>query len=95
MTTTCSCVLWLQPETEGGTALYVASDSGHVECVRALLDGGAAINQATVRCAMSLREPRVRGYVGSCVCACAAGWVRWDGTRWRALARGDGAHAVL
>ncbi len=32
----------------GSTPLYIASQNGHVECVRALLDGGAAINQARV-----------------------------------------------
>jgi ankyrin repeat protein len=35
-------------QTSGATPLYVASHEGHVECVRALLSGGAAINQATV-----------------------------------------------
>ncbi len=35
-------------QTTGATPLYVASEKGHVECVRALLDGGAAINQAMV-----------------------------------------------
>ena len=35
-------------QTNGSTALYVDSCNGHVECVRALLGGGAAINQARV-----------------------------------------------
>ncbi len=38
----------------GATPLYVASQNGHVECVRALLGGGAAINQAEVGCASSM-----------------------------------------
>jgi hypothetical protein len=43
---TCVCrVVW---QTDGATPLYVASCNGHVECVRALLDGGAAINHAMV-----------------------------------------------
>jgi hypothetical protein len=44
---TCVCrVVW---QTNGTTPLYVASCNGHVECVRALLDRGAAINQTAVR----------------------------------------------
>jgi hypothetical protein len=41
-------------QTDGWTPLYIASGKGHVECVRALLDGGAAINQAKVGCASSM-----------------------------------------
>ncbi len=41
-------------QTDGATPLCIASESGHVECVRVLLDGGAAINQATVGCASSM-----------------------------------------
>jgi hypothetical protein len=40
-------------QTNGATPLFVASQNGHVECVRALLSGGAAINQAMVGCASS------------------------------------------
>ncbi len=46
------CVVVLQ--TNGATPLFIASGSGHVECVRALLDKGAAINQAMVGCASSM-----------------------------------------
>ncbi len=35
-------------QTTGATPLYIGSQNGHVECVRALLDGGAAINRAKV-----------------------------------------------
>ncbi len=41
-------------QTNGATPLLVASLSGHVECVRALLGAGAAVNQATVCCARSM-----------------------------------------
>ena len=40
-------------QTGGFTPLYIASETGHVECVRTLLGGGAAINQAMVGCASS------------------------------------------
>jgi ankyrin repeat protein len=42
------------------TPLHAASHKGHVECVRALLDGGAAINKAEVGCASSM----------ACLCGC-------------------------
>ncbi len=42
----CDCRVALQ--TNGVTPLYIASQEGHVECVRALLGRGAAINQAKV-----------------------------------------------
>jgi hypothetical protein len=42
----------LQPD--GATPLFLASQEGHVDCVRALLDRGAAINQAMVGCAWSM-----------------------------------------
>jgi hypothetical protein len=38
-------------QTNGATPLLVASQFGHVDCVRALLDKAAAINQAMVGCA--------------------------------------------
>jgi hypothetical protein len=36
-------------QTDGRTPLFVASQNGHVQVVRALLGAGAAVNQATVR----------------------------------------------
>ncbi len=64
-------VVW---QTNGATPLFVASQNGHVECVRALLDGGAAINQAKVGSTSSIARHcggRVCGSVwcGS-LCAC-------------------------
>ena len=51
-------------QTDGWTPLHIASQNGHVECVRALLDRGAAINQATVGCTIWMAE-----YCsGLCVC---------------------------
>jgi hypothetical protein len=50
-------------QTKGATALYVASQMGHVDCVWALLDGGAAINQAMVGSTSLMVE-----YCGGCVC---------------------------
>ncbi len=44
------------------TPLYIATEEGHVKCVRALLDGGAAINQAKVCCARSMAR-----HGGGCV----------------------------
>ena len=35
-------------QTTGATPLYIASQNGHVEAVRALVELGAAVNQATV-----------------------------------------------
>jgi hypothetical protein len=94
----CECrVAW---QTNGATPLFIANQYGRVECVRALLDGGAAINQAMVGSTSSIAR-----HCGGCVRgsvwepahthAFAAGWVRWGGTRWGDGARGDGAHAVL
>jgi ankyrin repeat protein len=86
----CECRAVLQ--TDGGTPLHSASYSGHVECVRALLEGGAAINQAAVGCAGSMA--RNCGGCGcwaswkaACMHAFAAGWMRGQGTRWRVWAR--------
>ena len=36
-------------QTDGRTPLYVASQKGNVEVVRALMGAGAAVNQARVR----------------------------------------------
>jgi hypothetical protein len=43
-------------QTTGATPLFIASQKGNVECVRALLDVGygAAIDQASVGCAHSM-----------------------------------------
>jgi hypothetical protein len=35
-------------QSNGATPLYIASQKGHAECVRALVDGGAVIDQAAV-----------------------------------------------
>ncbi len=40
----------LLPQTDGRTPLHAASHAGHVEVVKALLAGGAAVNQAKVCC---------------------------------------------
>ncbi len=57
----CECrVAW---QTDGATPLCAASYQGHVECVRALLDGGAVINQATVGSTGPMARHR-----GGCVC---------------------------
>ncbi len=40
-------------QTDGATPLFVTSQNGHLECVQALLEGGAAIDQAMVGCAGS------------------------------------------
>jgi hypothetical protein len=49
---------------DGWTPLHIASPNGHEECVRALLDRGAAINQAKVGCTFWTAE-----YCGGCMCA--------------------------
>ena len=49
-----ACVRYAVLQNTGATPLCIASLAGHVECVRALLDGGAAINQARVGCASSM-----------------------------------------
>jgi hypothetical protein len=79
-------VVW---QSTGATPLLVASQNGHVECVQALLSGGAAINQAKVGCARPMALPR-----GVCVCcslyACTAHRIRWDEVLGL---RGQGRHA--
>ncbi len=61
-------------QTDRATPLYIASQKGHAECVRALLDRGAAINQAEVGCTSSTARRRVGlsvwGCVGACLHAC-------------------------
>ena len=49
-------------QANGVTPLYVASQNGHVECVQALLDRGAAVNQATVGVISSMAQ-----HCGGCV----------------------------
>ncbi len=44
MADVCDCVA----QTTGATPLYIASGNGHVEAVRALVELGAAVNQAKV-----------------------------------------------
>jgi hypothetical protein len=52
----CECrVAW---QTSGATPLFIASWNGHVECVRLLLGGGAAIDQATVGSTSSMARHR-------------------------------------
>ncbi len=55
------CVAW---QTNGWTPLFAASQSGHVEVVRALIGVGAAVNQATVR-----------EDWGGCWCSGVRGWL--------------------
>jgi hypothetical protein len=62
-------VVW---QTDGATPLFLASEDGHVECVLALLRGGAAINQATVGSVWSTTWPCggcVRGALVKTACA--------------------------
>jgi hypothetical protein len=59
-------MVWLALQPSGWTPLYIASHKGHDAVVRALVDGGAAINQAKVR---------VVGVSGAMLCV--AGWALW------------------
>jgi hypothetical protein len=51
------CVVW---QLAGSTPLCIATWQGHVDCVQALLSGGAAINQAMVGSARSMNLPCAR-----------------------------------
>ncbi len=53
-------------QPDGAIPLHIASRNGLVECVQALLDRGAAINQAKVGCASSIACHCIAGAV--CVC---------------------------
>ncbi len=85
-------------QTTGVTPLYIASQNGHVECVRALLGGGAAINQAEVGCASSMAwycggYSRGDPWKRSRMLVQLVGWLL--SARRRAWARGDPAHVSL
>jgi hypothetical protein len=74
----------MQTDGSSWTPLHIASQNGHLECVRALLGGGAAINQATVGCGSSMAR-HGEGCVGPYyVHAYPACGVRWETTRCRA-----------
>ena len=45
-----TCLCSLLPQADGWTPLHAASHAGHVQVVKALLAGGAAVNQAKVCC---------------------------------------------
>jgi hypothetical protein len=66
-------------QTDRTTPLHSASQNGHLECVWALLGGGAAVNQATVGSTSSMARHCgvlcVRGYLGACVHACLCSWL--------------------
>jgi hypothetical protein len=63
-----ACVCRVVLQTDGATPLFIASQKGHVECARALLDGGAAINQAMVGFASSMAR-----HCGDKMC-----WDAWE-----------------
>ncbi len=68
----CSCRAVLQ--TDGATPLYIASQNGNLECVRALLGWGAEINQAKVGCTSPMAQDCggcVRGDAWEPVCMLA------------------------
>ncbi len=73
-------------QTDGWTPLHIASQDGHVECVRALLDRGAAINQAEVGCPTWMTK-----CCGGCVCAgmcgrlCSCQCGLWGALGWHAV----------
>ncbi len=54
-------------QTGGATPLYIASRKGRLECVRALLDRGAAINQAQVGCTNWMAEHCEAACKGMCI----------------------------
>jgi hypothetical protein len=42
------CLFRVACQTDGASPLHIASEKGLVECVRTLVDWGAALNQAMV-----------------------------------------------
>ncbi len=68
--------------------MCTASYYGHLECVRTLLDGGAAINQATVGFVISMARQGKGCVCGdawetACMHACVCSWLGALG--WHAL----------
>ncbi len=74
-------------QTDGASPLYVASQNGHVEVVRALLGAGADVGQVTVSRGFSVAKCVGYGVVrrvADAECSAMCGWfcvVRW----WRGL----------
>ncbi len=66
-------------QTHDWTPLFIASQNGHVECVRVLLDRGAAINHSTVGSTSSIARHRGALWEPACSRAFAAGWLRLEG----------------
>ena len=60
-------------QTDGATPLLTASHAGHVEVVKALLVGGAAVNQAKVRGRVphAVTSHRVHATQDRVWCACS------------------------
>jgi hypothetical protein len=74
-------------QTDGATPLFIASEKGHVECLRVLLDGGAAINKATVGRTTSMARCRMGLPVRRCVGACVHAGMAHIGGLWREVTR--------
>ncbi len=86
-----ACVCCAMSQTNGATPLFIAGQKGHLECVMALLEKGAAINQAMVGCSrcMALQcEGYSRGDPWG-LRACMCSW--WGGCP----PRGGPAHGPL
>ncbi len=64
-------------QADGAAPLHVASNIGHLECMQALLDGGAAVNQALVCCENGWQSS-VCGNVLEAPCMFALrAWMSW------------------